>query len=113
KAALSARDRACADAADDSGHAVAEVGVTARLGAIFFVEDDDGIFEGGRERGEFSVHREITEEFADFVERSDFFEAEGDTFEVAVKDGDAIAMGANADAGVHEARAVPFAEELL
>ena len=44
-------ERAFADAADDGGHAVAGIGVAARLGAIFVVEDDDRIFQGGGEGG--------------------------------------------------------------
>ena len=36
-----------ADAADYGGHAVAGVGVAAGLGAIFFVEDEDRIFQRG------------------------------------------------------------------
>jgi len=33
--------------ADDGGHAVAGIGVAAGLRAIFVVEDDDRIFQGG------------------------------------------------------------------
>lgn len=105
--------RAFADAADYGGHAVAGIDVAARLGAIFFVENDDGIFHGSGERGQLGVDFEITQGFADFVKRSDFFQAEGDAFEVAVDDGDAIAMGADAEASVDEARAIPFAEKFL
>jgi len=104
---------AFADAAYHCGHAVASVGVAAGLGTVFLVEDDDGISQGGGERGQLGADFEVAEGFADFVERSDFFQADGNTFEVAVKDGDAIAMGAEADAGFDKARAIPLAEELL
>src|SRR6266403_1055891 len=104
---------AFADAADNSGHAVARVEIAAGLGAIFFVQDDDGIFKGGREGGQFGVDLEVAQGFADFVEGGAFYQAEGDTFEVAVDDRDAIAVGANAEAGVNETRAIPFAKKFL
>ena len=91
-----------ADAADYGSHAVASVDVAAGLRAIFFVEDDDGIFQGGGERGQLGVDFEVAQGFADFMERSNFFQSEGDAFEVAIDDGDAVAMGADAEASVDE-----------
>ena len=104
---------AFADAADDGGHAVAHVGIATRLWATLVVEDDDGIAQGGRQRSELGVDFKIAQGFADFFERGDFFQADGDTFEMAVDDRNAIAMGAKADASVNEPRAIPFAEQLL
>src|SRR5216683_3783341 len=102
-----------ADAADDGGHAVSGVDVTAGLGTVFFVEDNDRMTQGAGERGELGINFEIAQGFANFVERSDFFQADGNAFEVAVDDRHAIAVGTEAEAGVHEARAIPLAEELL
>jgi hypothetical protein len=81
---LDVKERTFADAADDGGHAAAGVDVAAGLGAILFVKKDDGILDGGRERSELGVHLEGAQGFADFFERSDFFQADGDAFEVAV-----------------------------
>src|SRR6266568_7494269 len=102
-----------ADATDDGGHAVSGVDVAARLRAILLVEDNDRMAHGAGERSELGINFEIAEGFADFVERSDFFQADGNAFEMAVHDRHAIAVGAEAEAGVHEARAIPLAEELL
>src|SRR5713101_10021718 len=102
-----------ADAADDCGHAVAGVDVAAGLRAIFLVENDDGMAHGGWERGQLGADFKGAQGFAHFVERSDFLQADGDTFEVAVNDWHAIAMSAKAEAGIHEARAIPLAEQLL
>src|SRR5260370_652971 len=102
-----------ADAADDGGHAISGVDVTAGLGTVFFVEDNDRMAHGAGERGELGVNFEIAQGFANFVERSDFFQADGNAFEVPVDDRHAIAVGAEAEAGVHEARTIPLAEELL
>jgi len=113
KSELDVEKRAFADAAYYGGHAVAGVDVAARLGAVVAVENDDGTADGGGERSEIGGDFEIGEGFADFVERRDFFEAEGNAFEVAVEDGNAVAMGTEAEAGVDEANAVPFAEEFL
>src|ERR1700730_3049897 len=77
---------AFADAADDRGHAVAGADVAARLRASFVVEDDDGIPDRGRKRGQFVIHFESTQGFADFVEGVDFLEADGDAFEVTLQD---------------------------
>src|SRR5437667_606211 len=104
---------AFADAADDGGHAVARVRVATRLGATLVVEDNDGIAQGGRQRSELGVDFKIAQGLADFFERGDFFQADGDAFEVAVDDRNAIAMGAKADASINEPRAIPFAEQLL
>ena len=60
-----------------------------------------------------AVDFERAQGFADFAERGDFFQSDGDAFEVAVHDRHAIAMSAEAEAGIHEARAVPFAEQFL
>src|SRR6266700_4540943 len=106
-------ERAFANAADDGGHAIAGIDVATRLGAIFIVENDNGISQTSRKRGQLCVHLEIAEGFADFVERGDFFQADGDAFEVAVDNRNAIAVGAEADAGFDEARAIPLAEQLL
>src|SRR6266571_5123362 len=102
-----------ADATDDGGHAISGVDVAARLRAILLVEDNDRMTHGAGERGELGINLEIAVGFANFVERSDFFQADGNAFEVAVDDRHAIAVGAEAEAGVHEARAIPLAEELL
>ncbi len=106
-------ERAFTNAADDGGHAVASGDVATGLGAIFFVEDDNGIFQGGGERGQLGADFEIAQGFADFIERSDFFQADGDAFEVAIDDRNAIAMGAEPNASVNEPRTIPFAEQLL
>src|ERR1700740_3091850 len=45
-------ERTFADSANGGGHAVAGVDITAGLRAVFFVEDDDGIFDGGGKSGE-------------------------------------------------------------
>jgi len=45
---LDVEERAFADAAYGGGHAVAGVDVAARLRAIFFVENDNWIFQRGR-----------------------------------------------------------------
>src|SRR6266850_2014182 len=92
-----------ADAADDGGHAVSGVEVAPGLRAVFFLEEDDGIPHGGGERGQLGVHFKIAQGFADFAERSDFFQADGDAFEVAVYHRHAVAVGAEAEAGIHEA----------
>src|SRR5712692_11346473 len=102
-----------ADAADDRGHAVAGVDVAAGLRAIFLVENDDGMAHGGRERGQPGADFKGAQGFAHFVEGSDFLQADGDTFEVAVNDWHAIAMSAKAEAGIDEARAIPLTEQLL
>src|SRR6266568_3705266 len=96
-------ERAFANAADDGGHAIAGIDVAARLGAIFLVENDNGISQSSRERGQLGVDFEIAEGFADFVERGDFLQADGDALEVAVDNGNAIAVGAQTDAGLDEA----------
>ena len=87
--------------------------VATRLRAILFVEEDHGISQRARERCQLGVDFEVAEGFANFVEGSDFFQADGDALEVAVDDRHAVAMGAEADAGVNEPRAIPFAEQLL
>src|SRR2546430_10896765 len=110
---LYVEERTFADADDDGGRAVSGVGVAPRLRATLVVEDEDGIAQGGRQRGKLGVDFKIAQGFADFFERGDFFQADGDAFEVAVDDWNAIAMSAEADAGVDEPRAVPFAEQLL
>jgi len=91
---LDVEEGAFADAADDGGHAVAGVNVATRLGAIFVVEDEDRMAHGGGERGQLSVDFIAAQGFADFVERSDFFQANGDAFEMAVDHGHAITVGA-------------------
>jgi hypothetical protein len=110
---LDVKERTFADATDDGGHAVAGIHVTARLRAIWFVEDDDGMAHGRRQGRELGVHFEVLQDFADFMQRGDFFQADAHTFEVAVKDGHAVAMRAEAEAGIYKTCAVPFAEELL
>ena len=110
---LYVEERTFADAADDGGHAVTGVGVTTRLGTAFVVEDDDRIAQSGGQRGELCIDFEIAQRFANFFERGDFFQADGDTFEMAVNDWNAIAMSAQAQAGVNKSRTVPFAEQLL
>src|SRR5882724_13452664 len=49
---LDVEEGAFADATDDRGHAVSGVEVATGLGAIFFLEDDDGIAHRGGERGQ-------------------------------------------------------------
>src|ERR1043166_4979231 len=110
---LYVEQRAFANAADGGGHAIAGVDVAARLRTIFFIEDDDGVFQGGRQRGEFVADGEIAEDFADFGKRGNFFQTHRDGFEVAVLDGYTVAVRADAEPGFDEARAIPFAEQLL
>src|SRR6266567_1643603 len=96
-------ERAFANAADDGGHAIADIDVATRLGAIFLVENENGVSQCGGERCQLCVYLEMEESFADFVERGDFLEADGDALEVAVDNRNAIAVGAEADAGFDEA----------
>ena len=61
-------ERTFADAADYGGHATAGVHVTSWLRAIFLVEDNDRISQGGGERSQLGIHFESAQGFADFVE---------------------------------------------
>lgn len=106
-------ERAFADAADDGGHAVSGVNVAARLRAVVTFQDNDWMMDSGRQRGQFGVDLKIAQGFADFVQGSDFLEAEGDALEMAFENGNAIAMSAEAEAGVNEACVVPFAKKFL
>ena len=110
---LDVEERAFADAANDGGHAVSGVNVTAWLRAIVAVQDDHGIAYGGRQRGEFGVDFKIAQGFADLFQAGNFFKADRDTFKVAFEDGNSIAVGANAEPCVDEAGTVPFAQKLL
>src|SRR5437016_6690459 len=86
--------RAFADAADDGGHAVSGVNIATRLRPILFVEDDDGVSQSARKSGQLGVDFEVAQGFLNFVERGDFFQADGDAFEVAVDHGHSVAVGA-------------------
>src|SRR5262249_3495817 len=90
-------ERAVADQADGGGHTVASVDVTTWLRAVFFVEDDYGILKSSWEGGKFFAHREVAKDFAYFGERGYLFEAHRNGFEVAVFDGDAVAVGTDAE----------------
>ena len=110
---LDVEQRAFADAANYGGHAVSGVNVASGLRAIVGFEDMDGMTDGGRQRGEFGVDFKIAQSFADFFQASNFFQADGNALEMAFENGNAIAVGAEAEAGVDETRAIPFAEEFL
>src|SRR5262249_59480330 len=77
---LYVEERTFANAAHGGGHAVASVDVAARLRAIFFVEDNDRIFQSGRKRREFVTDGEVAQDFADFSERGNFLKAHRDRF---------------------------------
>jgi hypothetical protein len=72
---LDVEKRAFADAAYGGSHTVAGVDIAPRLRTIFFIENDNGVFQSRRKRGEFVADGEISENFADFGERGDFFQA--------------------------------------
>src|SRR6266850_495374 len=83
------------------GNGFSELGFARGDAAI--EEAAGGEPHGGEERGQLGVHFKIAQGFADFAERSDFFQADGDAFEVAVYHRHAVAVGAEAEAGIHEA----------
>ena len=91
---LDVEQRAFADAADDGGHAVSGVNVAAGLRAVLAIDDHHRMTDGGRQRGECGVDLKIAQGFADFFQASNFFQADGNAFEVAFEDRDAIAVGA-------------------
>ena len=110
---LHVEERAFAHTADDGGHALAGMQVAARLRAIGFVEDHNRMAHGRRQGRELGVYFKVFQSFTDFIQRCDFFQPHAHAFDVAVEDRHAIAVCAEADAGIHKTRAVPFAKELL
>ena len=92
-----------ADAADDGGHPVAGIHVASWLRAIFFFKNNNRISYGRGKRSEFITDRKIGKCLANLGERGDFLEAHGKTFKVTVFDRNAIAVGADAQAGFDEA----------
>lgn len=63
---LDVEERAFADATDYGGHAVSGVNIAPWLRAVVAVQDDHGIADRGRQRGEFGVDFKIAQRFADF-----------------------------------------------
>jgi len=110
---LDVEEGAFADAADDGSHTLTGVDIAAGLGAIIALENENGLADGGGQGGHFRADLEIAQGLANFVERGNFLEAEGDALEMAVEHGNAVAVGAKAEAGIEETRAIPLAEKLL
>ena len=98
--------RALADAAHDGGHAIAAGHVYARLWPIGLFQNNNRILEGGWKSLKLRGHLEGTQAFADFGERSDFLEAEADAFEMAINHGHAVAVSAEAEAGLEGLAAI-------
>lgn len=72
---LNIQERTFADAADDGGHAVSGLNVAAGLRAIVTLKNNDGTRDSGRQRSKLGGDLKIAQRFADFIQRSNLFQA--------------------------------------
>src|SRR5690242_18563394 len=104
---------AFADATDDGGHAAARVDVAARLRAVATVQDKDRVAQCRGERRELRLDFKIAQSLANFPYAGRFLQTDRDALEVALKDWDTIAVGAEAQTRVEKALAIPFPKKFL